>query len=93
MVDLKDPVTLSGVTLVTSFLIFTCVLALIKPSCVINVDKNGERKVSTKILLSFSTTFSIVISIATLLLFLPKNIGKPPSSKFTGSVYESPYAT
>lgn len=92
MINLKDPVKLSCVSLVISFLILTIMLRILKPSCITIDTKKGKTKVSMKILFSFSFTLAIVVAIITFLLFLPKNIGLS-SSKFNGDVYKSPYAT
>lgn len=70
----KDPVKMATIVLIISFIFFSFVIYLINPLCIQVVDKNtGEILTSYKLVLSYSLTFAIVISIATLLIASQNN--------------------
>ena len=79
MFDKKDPVTMAKVTLVVSLVLLIGILYLIEPSWVQVVDQNtGKSLISWQLVISYSTTFALVLAIAVLLIL--SNQPRPKSS-------------
>lgn len=66
--NIHDPTTASIGSLVVSFILIISIMSLVKPDCVQVIDKKGNKSVSSRLLLSYSLTFSLVIAITVLLL-------------------------
>lgn len=64
----KDPVILSIITLLSSFIFFYLILYLSQPKFVQIVDKNGDTYRSKKLIISFASTFAFVSALTFLLL-------------------------
>lgn len=62
-----DPITLSILSLFVISMVLTIVLYLLKPSFIYVIDKTGKHVISVKIVVCYSITFSLAISIAILL--------------------------
>jgi hypothetical protein len=71
-VDLKDPIQASIAMLVGSFAMFTLVLWVLNPHWVQRTDHKGNSKLSVPHLIVFSSAFSLVAAITTLLLTAQK---------------------
>jgi hypothetical protein len=67
--DKKDSVSMAYATLIVTFSIIVGILYLFNPSWiqVINQDK-GKRTICWKLLLSYSATFALILSIAALII-------------------------
>lgn len=69
MFNKKDPVIMSTVTLIITFVILVGILYLAKPFWVQVVDQNtGKKSISGQLVLSYSATFALVCSIAVFLI-------------------------
>jgi len=69
MLDKENPVKSATSSLIISFILFVIIILLLNPLCVQVIDKNtSENFTSYKLVLSYSLTFAIVVSIATLLI-------------------------
>jgi hypothetical protein len=69
MFNKKDPVTMAMYTLVISFILFVGIIYLVDPDWVKVVNQNtGKSTTSWQLVLTFSSTFALVCSIATMLL-------------------------
>jgi hypothetical protein len=66
--DINNSKNASILSLFISFIIIFIVMLLIKPHCIQIIDRKGIKTISIKILISYSLTFSLVISIIVLLL-------------------------
>ena len=68
-INRNDPVTVVTFTFIVSVLVIGGMLYLLHPIWVQKIDKaSGKTKVSLELLASYSITFALVCSIATLLL-------------------------
>lgn len=97
MFDKKDPVKMALMTLFVSFIFILSILYLAKPSWVQIINQNtGKTLISWQLIVSYSVTFSLVISIATLLIISNKRKHKPMitydvNSSFPPSAMASAY--
>lgn len=67
-IDTDNPIHMSLVYLVGSFVFFMIVIRTSKPSWIQTKDIRGENRVCYKLLVAFSLTFSLVVAITVLLL-------------------------
>ncbi len=72
MIDWKAPLTISVISLISSFIIIFIILFFVKPSFVMNKDKDGNMHHNWVKLIIYSLLFSIVIAIVAFLL-IPRN--------------------
>ena len=62
------PIYISILTLIFSLLVLSIILYICKPSFVMVLNKFGEKELSLKLIISYSITFSILLSTSVLLI-------------------------
>ena len=72
MIDFKDSLQVVIFSLVVSFLFFIIILHFIRPSWVITINDLSLPVVSPKLVIYFSSIFSLVVTIMVLLLVFNK---------------------
>ena len=65
-IDLKKPIVSSIVSIVITFLMSMMVLSITKPSYIIEVSKEGKKKINIYLLFTYSMLFSFLIGICIL---------------------------
>lgn len=86
IIDTNNPVKTSIISLIVSMVIFTGILWLWHPQWVRIIDKDGNETTSKELVVSFATTFSLVVAITVLLLFAKTQFGAYTSECTSNSV-------
>jgi hypothetical protein len=68
MVDFTNPSTISVTVLIISFMLFAGLLNTYRPVWV-QSNNTGDNEISYELVLSYSLSFSLVVSITTLLIY------------------------
>ena len=79
-IDIKNPIISSLLCIIITFIIALIVLSIVKPSYVMEITKDGSKKVNKYILVSISLLFGVLMGI-TKLLFFSSRSKKLPSQK------------